>query len=308
MRHYRAPAWTLLTLLVILPVVALAIGPEPGGLLRYSSTKTIKGLDPITSNAVASTRLSSLLFDGLVELDPLGTDVVPKLAESFEVGPQIVTFHLRKNVKWHDDHPLTARDVEFTYDVIMNPETETALRDEFRFVAGVSVADEHTISFTLGYAVHNPIRRFIALKVIPRHRFSVLDPIPTPGYGQVYGFIGAGFSFCGKLYACLSTYAHQSRLDPKTGKIIIPDGPLSVDGRPYRFMERMLVFDPATCQFDYLVAQPQPDGVPLLCYSWTDGERFAVTGIVIPFNEDGEPGEQLGPWLVLQNTPTTHDS
>ena len=129
------------------------------------------------------------------------------------------------------------------------------------------------------------------------------DPIPTPDYGDVYGFIGASFSFGGKLFACLSTYAHQSRLDTKANKIILPDGPLTVDGRPPRFMERFLVFDPATETFDYLVAPEQEDGVPLLCYSWTDGERFAITGIVIPYNEQGEPGDQLGPWIVLQNVP-----
>jgi len=134
-----------------------------------------------------------------------------------------------------------------------------------------------------------------------------LDPIPTPDYGKVYGFVGGNFSFRGKLFACLSTYAHQSRLDPRTGKIIIPEGPLSVDGREPRFLDRYLVFDPATQTFDYLVAPAQPDGIPLLCYNWTDGARFAITGIVIPFDEPGEPGVQYGHWLVLQSEPADRE-
>ena len=129
------------------------------------------------------------------------------------------------------------------------------------------------------------------------------EPIPTPDYGTLYGYIGASFTFQGKAYINLSTYAHPSRLDPATGKLIIPDGPTSVDGRPYRFLDRFLVFDAATHTFDYLTCPAQPDGVPLLCYAWTDGERFAITGYVIPFAEPGEPGEQYGHWLVLQNRP-----
>jgi transglutaminase-like putative cysteine protease len=130
-----------------------------------------------------------------------------------------------------------------------------------------------------------------------------LDPIATPDHGSVYGFLGGGFSFRGRAYLCLSTYAHPSRLDPKTGKIVVPEGPLTVDGRPPRFLERFLVFDPETRRFEYLAAPAQPDGVPMLCYHWTDGERFAITGIVIPFDAPDEPGHQVGPWLVLQSEP-----
>jgi len=130
-----------------------------------------------------------------------------------------------------------------------------------------------------------------------------LAPIPTPDYGTLYGFLGGGFSFQGKAYICLSTYSHPSRLDSKTGTIIIPEGALSVDGRPPRFLDRYLVFDPERYAFDYLVAPEQPDGIPLLCYNWTDGERFAITGIVIPFDAPGEPGPMFGPWFVVQSQP-----
>lgn len=124
--------------------------------------------------------------------------------------------------------------------------------------------------------------------------------ISAPDYRQVYGFMGGGFTCGGKGYLCLSTYQHASKLDPKTGKIIIPDGPLTIDGKPPRFLDRLLVFDAETRSFDYLVAPAQSDGVPLLCYHWTDGVRFVVTGIVIPYGVDGMLGEHYGSWLVLE--------
>ncbi|MCE9590908.1 MAG: hypothetical protein K8S99_10325 [Planctomycetes bacterium] len=135
-----------------------------------------------------------------------------------------------------------------------------------------------------------------------------LDPIPTPDHGKIYGFIGIGLFADGLAYFSLSTYAHRSQLDLKTGKIIMPPpgARLTVDGRPLRFMERMLVFDPVTRRFDYLTAPAQPDGVPLLCYTWTDGKHFAVTGCLPPFAADGGAGPEPGPWIVLQSPPITH--
>lgn len=135
-----------------------------------------------------------------------------------------------------------------------------------------------------------------------------LKPIPTPDAGKVYGYIGGGFGFEGKGYFCLSTYRHRSRLDLKTGKVIVPKGRTTVDDRPPRFLERMLVFDAASQKFDYLAAPAQADGIPLLCYNWTDGKRFVITGIVTPFVEPGVPGPEKGPWLIVQSQPAAAES
>lgn len=136
-----------------------------------------------------------------------------------------------------------------------------------------------------------------------------LDPIPAPDYKKLYGYIGGGFGFQGKGFFCLSNYAHRSRLDPKTGKIIMPEGPLTVDGSPSRFLDRFLVFDPERRAFDYLIAPEQPDGIPLLCYPWTDGRRFVITGIVIQCAKGEMPdtGAQIGPWLIMQSEDTVEE-
>lgn len=38
----------------------------------------------------------------------------------------IFTFHLRKNVKWHDGEPFTGKDVIFSFNTVMNPKIEAA--------------------------------------------------------------------------------------------------------------------------------------------------------------------------------------
>ena len=60
-----------------------------------------------------------LVFDTLVALDlsdkTLQT-LKPRMAESWEISPDATTFtfHLRKDIKWQDGTPFTAKDVVYT--------------------------------------------------------------------------------------------------------------------------------------------------------------------------------------------------
>jgi len=130
-----------------------------------------------------------------------------------------------------------------------------------------------------------------------------LDPISTPDHGKVYGFIGANFHYGSRIYYCLSTYRFRSRINRETGELILPEGwDVGVDGRrPIRFLDRFLVFDTITREFDYLSAPGQGDGTPLLCYSLVQDDRVYITGYVIPHGADGGPSDQPGDWAVWTN-------
>ena len=132
-----------------------------------------------------------------------------------------------------------------------------------------------------------------------------LDPIPHPDYRKTFGFIAMGFRVGGVFYFTLSNYAHRSRLDLDTGEIILPppEVPMTVDGEPERFLERLIAFDPAAGRFTgYLTAPPQPDGVAVLCYTWSDGTDFAVTGTLMRNDDPNACGDDPGPWVVLQGS------
>src|SRR5690606_102144 len=76
-------------------------------------------------------------------------DVVPHLAESWElIGDTGVTFRLRRDVRWHDGQPVTARDVEFTFNLAKNEQTASLLGSAFLAdVASAEVVDDYTITF-----------------------------------------------------------------------------------------------------------------------------------------------------------------
>src|ERR671922_1584200 len=77
-------------------------------------------LDPRVGIDAYSERIDELLFDALVHRDE-HFNLQPWLATSWDVpDPLTYVFHLRRDARFHDGRPLTARDVKWTFDSIMN--------------------------------------------------------------------------------------------------------------------------------------------------------------------------------------------
>src|SRR6185436_439250 len=111
----------------------------PGGILKiYSpdSPATMSPLEEATTYAVGPMMgvfNNLVLFDQSVKQNSLQS-IVPDLATEWawsEDGTQL-TFQLRKDVKWHDGQPFTAKDVECTYNLLMDKSPEK-LRANPRF-------------------------------------------------------------------------------------------------------------------------------------------------------------------------------
>lgn len=102
-----------------------------------------------------SSRFYSMMgAENLVTWDPDWTEVIPNLAESWEVNEDATefTFHLREGTKWSDGEPFTVDDILFWYnDVVLNEELTPAkpswltVSDQF---VGVEKVDDYTVKFT----------------------------------------------------------------------------------------------------------------------------------------------------------------
>src|SRR6266480_2651668 len=127
-------------LLVLLDAI-IGLTPTAG---RAAGKDFVIGLsgDATSLNPVVATDGQSYiaewpLFDSLVELDQ-GLNVKPLLAESWEVSRDglTYTFKLKRNVKWHDGKPFTARDVAFTFYSVLDPKVTTPHRAYFDALVG----------------------------------------------------------------------------------------------------------------------------------------------------------------------------
>ena len=89
---------------------------------RYNESSAITSLDPAAARSLEHMWVVDQLYDGLVELNA-ELDVVPCLAESWEVDPvaHTYTFHLRHGVAFSSGRFLEASDVVFSLERLRDP-------------------------------------------------------------------------------------------------------------------------------------------------------------------------------------------
>ena len=123
-----------------------------------------RSLDPALSTDVPTGRAVGYIFDGLTRFDPRAK-VEPALAERWEVTPDglTYTFHLRRNVVFHDGTPFSAHNVLTSWQRALDPVTKSGAAQflftikgarEFnagtaKTVAGLTVRDDSTFVVTL---------------------------------------------------------------------------------------------------------------------------------------------------------------
>ncbi|MGH9750134.1 MAG: ABC transporter substrate-binding protein, partial [Candidatus Polarisedimenticolia bacterium] len=85
-------------------------------------------LDFAAAADASSVLVARLLGDSLVDHDAQ-LRIVPRLAEAWEwsADGRTLTFHLRPGVRFHDGTPLTAADVRFTFERVIDPATRALM-------------------------------------------------------------------------------------------------------------------------------------------------------------------------------------
>jgi len=129
--------------------------PEPkapgGGTFVGSYDATLDGLDPQTCVSYAGTMLLAPVYEALVAMNKDG-EWEGVLAESWETSDDGLTWtvHLRKGVKFHNGREMTADDVIYNFQRIIDENTGAASRSLFanKFVSYEAV-DPYTVKFIL---------------------------------------------------------------------------------------------------------------------------------------------------------------
>jgi len=118
--------------------------PKRGGTLKYGTVTEVTSLDPHVYGGNAWKVLIEALYSPLVGYDKKG-NIVARLAERWEQpDAATVVFHLRQGVTFQDGTPVTADDVKFSLDRILDPSTGATLRANLQG-AVVTVVDAHTV-------------------------------------------------------------------------------------------------------------------------------------------------------------------
>jgi len=105
---------------------------------------TPANLDPRVGTDAQSEFIDELLFDSLVRKDE-HFHLVPGVAESWEISdPQTYIFHLRRGIQFHNGQPLTARDVKWTLDSMLNRTVTSLKTATYKLVDRIDAPDDTT--------------------------------------------------------------------------------------------------------------------------------------------------------------------
>jgi len=155
-------------------------GPAYGDIIVEGSSGDASNLIPILSSDSTSHGIASMVYNGLVKYDK-DINIVGDLAESWEISKSglVITFHLRRGVKWHDGYPFTARDVLFTYKVTIDPKTPTAYSGDFLKVKKADVLNDYTIRVTYDKPFAPALMSW-GTPVLPKHLLEEKDITTSP--------------------------------------------------------------------------------------------------------------------------------
>ena len=164
--------------LIRLPLITAALLfflIQPGSAKDYGDAFVVgsigdaRTLVPILASDSASADVCAMIFNGLVKYDK-DIRLVGDLAENWviEEGGLVITFFLKKDIYWHDGVPFSARDVEFTYQKLIDPEVRTPYSSDFERIERLEVVDDYTVRVTYKEAFAPALASW-AMNILPRH-------------------------------------------------------------------------------------------------------------------------------------------
>ena len=144
-------------------------------------------MNPILASDSPTGTVTGMIFNGLVKYDE-NLNISGDLAESFEVSPDglIITFKLRKNVKWHDGQPFTSKDVKFTYDILVDTNTKTPYSSSFVLVKELKIIDDYTVKVYYDKPFAPNLESW-GMPIVPEHVFKGYDFNEAPANRKPVG-------------------------------------------------------------------------------------------------------------------------
>ncbi|MFA4640075.1 ABC transporter substrate-binding protein [Pyrococcus kukulkanii] len=179
----------------IVGVIVLSIGAFPQVLGKPEielvlATRQWKNFNPLTSSTVYANVVLDKIYEPLIRWDDSGFKLTGALAEKWEFktsgDKKILTFYLRKGVKWHDGQEVTADDVKYTIE-LFKKDPATFVNPDPLILQGledIKVLDKYTIQliYDANKAPANSFLEmaFTTLFIVPKHIWENKNIIPDP--------------------------------------------------------------------------------------------------------------------------------
>ena len=145
--------------------------PTSGGVYTEALVGSIQRLNPVLDYYNSADRdVNRLIFSSLIKFDSKGLPTAD-LAEVWGISYDGLTynFEIRENANWHDGNPVTAEDVQFTVDIMRDPDSVLPddIKDFWSEVELIALSDK-LIQFKLNEAF-SPFMDYLNFGILPKH-------------------------------------------------------------------------------------------------------------------------------------------
>ncbi|RMF89809.1 MAG: ABC transporter substrate-binding protein [Nitrospinota bacterium] len=159
--------------------------PRQGGVYRRPLSHEPSSLDPARTTDVYANTVVNQLFDGLVQFDK-HLNPIPAMAGFWEASLDGLrwTFYLRQGIRFHNGREVTAADVVYSFQRILDPALQSPVAEFFQYIQGVNAFREGRVPhieglqaldpYTLQIVLTEPYAPFLSVlamanaKVVPR--------------------------------------------------------------------------------------------------------------------------------------------
>lgn len=154
------------------------------------STSPSGVFNPLLTDSVYDDAVCKMVYASLLKLDEK-QGVQPYLAEKYEVSKdqKTITFTLKKDVKWSDGKPLTAKDVVFTFTSLADKDYGGEYGDyvsnivgvkeykegKEKTVKGIEAVDDLTVKLTYSEPYGPALAKLGTMGIIPEHVWSGVE-------------------------------------------------------------------------------------------------------------------------------------
>ena len=100
-----------------------------GGVIRINGSQPPQSLNAYIDSSLYTSMLFELCYETLLGIDPETSEFTPNLACRWSISDdaQTYTFEIDPRAKWSDGRPVTAEDVKWTFDTVMDPKSLTGV-------------------------------------------------------------------------------------------------------------------------------------------------------------------------------------
>ncbi|MFF9085330.1 ABC transporter substrate-binding protein [Streptomyces sp. NPDC014991] len=131
--------------------------------------------DPTQTASAFAMAANNHVYEGLLDTDPITRVPYPALGTEVPGDPGATRwrFTLRPGAVFHDGRPVTADDVVFVFERILDPATQTLAKGFFAgWLDRVRKIDARTVELVLRFPFPDGLARLTLAKIMPRHVFS----------------------------------------------------------------------------------------------------------------------------------------